>query len=462
MKQLAQYQDGRLQIQDVPSPQTPRGGILVRTTHSVISPGTERMKVEQANMNLLQKARARPDQVKKVLHTARTLGWQAAYDKVKNRLETPTPLGYSAAGHVLEVSPEASRFRVGDRVAVAGNASAFHAEVVAIPELLAARIPDGVDNRSAAFATLAAIAMHGVRQSGAAVGERVLILGQGLVGLLATGVLRAAGARVMAVDLDERRLQAAADMGAEQTVQAAQGALTERVRAWTDGYGVDAALVCTAGSNGPVEQAVDAMRDRGVLVIVGMTNAELDWKALYHKEIEVRYSRSYGPGRYDADYETRGRDYPIGYVRWTEQRNLEACLELMRSRALPIDPLISRDLPFSECLVAYDALIRPEGGDIGIVLHYERDPPVEAADRRAVIQHATEGPAAEWLNSPVVGLDVVGAGNFVKTMLLPRLNGMVHFGSVVTQTSLSRPARQTEVWLRERQYRLSRVAAGVG
>src|SRR5712671_4150207 len=202
VKQLAQYQDGRLELQETPKPAPPPGVVLVRPTHSVISIGTEKMKVEQARMNLLQKARARPDQVRKVLDTARNLGWKTALEKVRNRLETPTPLGYSAAGVVVEVDPLNTRFRVGGRVACGGNECAFHAEVLAVPDLLAAPVPVGVENWQAAYTTLSAIALQAVRQAEAALGDRVLVMGQGLIGLLVTNLLKASGARVLAVDLE--------------------------------------------------------------------------------------------------------------------------------------------------------------------------------------------------------------------------------------------------------------------
>ncbi len=201
MKQLAQYQDGRLELQQVPTPTAPPGGVLVRVTHSVISVGTEKMKVEQAKMNLLQKARARPDQVRQVLQTAKTLGWASALEKVRNRLETPTPLGYSAAGVVEAVDPGNTRFRVGDRVACGGAECSFHAEYVAIPDMLAAHVPDGVENWEAAYTTIVSIALQTVRQLEPALGDRVLVIGQGLLGLLITGILRANGVRVMALDL---------------------------------------------------------------------------------------------------------------------------------------------------------------------------------------------------------------------------------------------------------------------
>ena len=238
LKQIAQYQDGRLEMQDVPNPVAPPGGVLVRTTHSVISIGTEKMKVEQAKMNLLQKAKARPDQVRKVLETARNLGWKSAYEKVRNRLSSPTPLGYSAAGIVEAVDEGNSRFRVGDRVACGGAECAFHAEYIAVPDLLVAKVPDEVPLWKAAYTTLISIALHSVRQTEPRLGDRVLVMGQGLVGLLVTGLLKANGARVMAVDLDKSRRPYSEAMGAERVVISSSQDLQDEVREWTDGVGV--------------------------------------------------------------------------------------------------------------------------------------------------------------------------------------------------------------------------------
>ena len=318
MKQIAQYQDGRLELQEVPLPTPPAGGILVRVTHSIISSGTEKMKVEQARMNLLQKARARPDQVRKVLDSARTLGWRAALAKVRNRLETPTPLGYSAAGLVDAVDPENTRLRVGDRVACGGAECAFHAEYIAVPDMLAAKVPDGVENWQAAYTTIVSIALQTVRQVAPGLGDRVLVVGQGLVGLLVTALLRVHGARVVAVDLAQGRQSFAEAMGAEVFLVPGRQSLPDEIRSWTEGYGVDAVVLATStADNSPTIEAIDVLRDRGRIVVVGNTRVDLPWKDAYEKEIEVRYTRSYGPGRYDPVYEWGGVDYPIGYVRWT-------------------------------------------------------------------------------------------------------------------------------------------------
>ncbi|PYJ96650.1 MAG: oxidoreductase [Verrucomicrobia bacterium] len=442
MKQIAQYQDGRLELQEVPRPVPPPGGVLVRTTHSVISIGTEKMKVEQAQMNLLQKARARPDQVRKVIDTARNLGWKAALEKVRNRLETPSPLGYSAAGVVMEVDPLNTRFRLGDRVACAGAECAFHAEFLALPDLLLAPVPAGVENWQAAYTTLCAIALQAVRQTEPQLGDRVLVMGQGLVGLLATTFLRAAGARVMAVDLMPSRRPFCHAMGAEKVVILGEQSLGDEVRAWTDGYGVDAAVICTATqSNAPIEQAAEAVRDRARFVIVGNTRAELAWRIFYEKELEVRYSRSYGPGRYDPSYEWGGADYPIGYVRWTEQRNFQACLELMAKGQINLAAITTRRAPFKDALSVYQDLMQEGAKDVGVVLEYEN---AERETRNAELSRPTAlrcnpeaGSQNPGLSGPVRRLDVIGAGNFARTMLLPHLKGRLQFGVVVNQTALS-------------------------
>ena len=447
MKQLAQYQDGRLELQEVPPPTAPPGGVLVRTTHSVISVGTEKMKVEQAKMNLLQKARARPDQVRKVLDTAKTLGWRAALEKVRNRLETPTPLGYSAAGVVVEVDPLNTRFRVGDRVACAGNETALHAEFMAVPDLLLAHVPERVENWQAAYTTIVSIALQAVRQLEPALGNRVLVMGQGLIGLLVTGLLRANGCRVLAVDLAPARRPFCEAMGAEHTVILGGQNLFDEVRAWSEGYGVDAVVLCTAtASNAPVEQSVEVLRDRGRLVIVGNTKTELLWKDCYEKEIDIRYSRSYGPGRYDPSYEWGGCDYPIGYTRWTEQRNFDACLHLMATGQLDLAALTTRRAPFAQALDVYRDLLAEGSKDVGVILEYGDKAESGTEKAESGKRKAETAPAAlpstldsrpSTLSAPVSRLDVIGAGNFARTMLLPHLKGQVPFGTVVNATSLS-------------------------
>src|SRR4051812_8887142 len=417
-------------------PTAPPTGILVRTTHSVISIGTEKMKVEQARMNLLQKARARPDQVRKVLDTARTLGWRSALEKVRNRLESPTPLGYGLAGIVEEVDPGNTRFSVGDRVSCTGAECAFHAEYVAIPDLLAARVPDGVENWQAAYTALCSIALQAVRQTEPGLGERVMVMGQGLVGLLVTNLLAAAGGRVMAVDLQPSRRPFASAMGAGKVVISSEQNLSNEVRSWTDGYGVDAVIICTATqSNTPIEQAAESLRDRGRIVDVGITRIELPWKIFYEKEIDVRFSRSYGPGRYDSGYEWGGHDYPIGYVRWTEQRNFEACLHLMAEGKLKLGALTTLYAPFAQALKVYDDLMQDASRHVGVVLEYGA--PRDGTPEPSIQSVEIRPKKVVKLSKPVTTVDVIGAGNFARTMLLPHLAGKLMFGTVVNQTALS-------------------------
>lgn len=441
MIQIAQYQDGRIELQEVPVPTPPPGGVLVRVAHSVISLGTEKMKVEQAKMNLFQKAKARPDQVRKVLETARNLGWRNALEKVRNRLASPTPMGYSAAGIVTQVDSGNSRFRVGDVVACGGAECAFHAEYIAVPDFLAAPVPKPVPTWQAAYTTLTSIALQAVRQTEPKLGERVLVMGQGLVGLLITNLLKLSGARVMAVDLIPNRRGFAEAMGAEKTVILGEQNLSDEVRLWTDGYGVDSVVICTASqSNTPIEQAAEACRDRGRIVDVGITKIELPWRLFAEKELDFRFSRSYGPGRYDASYEWGGQDYPIGYVRWTEQRNFQACLHLMAGNQLNLAAITTKRVPFRDALEVYKDLAAGTS-EIGIVLEYAPAIPSEiswsSSTKAEIKAEKIEVPKAARVPAPVRHLDIIGAGNFARTMLLPHLKGQIDFGTVVNATALS-------------------------
>ncbi len=441
MIQIAQYQDGRIELQEVPVPVPPPGGVLVQVAHSVISLGTEKMKVEQAKMNLLQKAKARPDQVRKVLETARNLGWRNALEKVRNRLASPTPMGYSAAGIVTAVDSSNTRFRVGDVVACGGAECAFHAEYIAVPDFLAAPVPKPVPTWQAAYTTLSSIALQAVRQTEPKLGDRVLVMGQGLVGLLITNLLKLSGARVMAVDLIPNRRGFAEAMGAEKTVILGEQNLSDEVRLWTDGYGVDAVVICTASqSNTPIEQAAEACRDRGRLVDVGITKIELPWRLFAEKELDFRFSRSYGPGRYDASYEWGGQDYPIGYVRWTEQRNFQACLHLMAGNQINLAAITTKRVPFLNALDVYKDLAAGTS-EIGIVLEYPAGSPPKIPSSitsgTEIPVQKTDSPRSPRVHQPIRRLDIIGAGNFARTMLLPHLKGRIDFGTVVNATSLS-------------------------
>lgn len=376
MKQVVQnYSTGELTVEDVPAPALRGGSVLVRTAYSLVSVGTERMKVEQARMSLLQKARARPDKVRQVIQSVRQVGIAETYRKVMERLDALTPLGYSLSGVVEEVGPGIDEFRAGVRVACAGEAIACHAEFVSVPRNLCVRVPDGVDLRDAAFATVGAIALNGVRQAGVTVGDSVLVVGLGLVGLLAVQILKAAGCRVIGVDLDPAKVELARTCGADAALLRGDAGLEDTVRHLTGGLGPDAAYIAaSAPSADPMELSGRVLRDRGRVVIVGMVKVEADWRVYYQKELSVVMARSYGPGRYDANYEQRGIDYPVGYVRWTQRRNLEEFLRLIGTGQVKPGVLSPALFPLERAPEAYRQLKESPGRHaVGILFEYPPD-----------------------------------------------------------------------------------------
>ena len=376
MKQILQSQrKGELWLAEVPVPACGAGGVLVRTRCSVISAGTERTLLELGKKSLLGKARARPDLVKKVVDTVRTRGIRATAEQVFARLDEPVPLGYSASGDVVEAGRDADGLLPGDRVAIAGAGYANHAELNFVPKNLCAKIPEGVSYADGAFATVGAIALQGVRQAQPLIGERVVVIGLGLIGLLTVQVLKANGCAVLGVDPDAERATLAAALGADLAVSSdAEGACA----AFTGGYGADAVIVAAAtASSEPIEQAAELSRHKGRVVAVGLVGMQVPRDAFYRKELDLRLAMSYGPGRYDPDYEERGNDYPFGYVRFTEQRNLESFLYLVQQQRVTPSALVTHRLPFTDALDAY-ALIEGklpaestlDRRYLGIVLEY--------------------------------------------------------------------------------------------
>ena len=312
MKQVLQDRSGSTTVRDVPAPSCPPGSVLVRNAFSAISSGTERSRVELSQKSLLAKARERPDLVREVIARAKRDGVRATRDVVKRRLADETPVGYSSAGVVIEVGEAARGFRPGDRVACAGGGHANHAELVAVPVNLCARVPDTVALDVASLTTIGAIALHGIRLADVTVGDRVAVVGCGLVGQIACRLLQAAGAEVIALDIDLGRVEQALAGGATHGVVAVDRA-EERVLAVTDGVGVDQVVITAAArTNDPLVLACSVARERGVVVLVGAVPIEAPRAAFYDKELAFRVSRSYGPGRYDLEYEERGLDYPIG------------------------------------------------------------------------------------------------------------------------------------------------------
>src|SRR6266853_2377964 len=379
MKQIAQnYKSGELAVLDVPAPGCRPGGVLVRSLYSLISTGTEMMKLTEAKLSMVGKARARPDQVRKVLDTVAQQGAVATYKKVMNRRDSYTPLGYSLCGVVVEVGRGAEEFRVGQLVAAAGNEYALHAEYNWIPVNLCVAVPRGVSPEHAAFSTVGAIAMHGVRRAEAQLGDTACVIGLGLVGQLVVRLLIASGVRVVGLDVIKERCELAEQAGAalcaaptDEGMAAVQGSLDEI----TAGRGADHIFLAAGGSsNAPVETAARLARDRARVVDIGKTRLDLPWNAYYDKELDVRFSRSYGPGRYDERYELEGIDYPAGYVRWTEHRNLECFLDLLARKDLEVSTLVSGTFPMSDAVSVYADLASGSLKAVGVLLEYPARP----------------------------------------------------------------------------------------
>jgi predicted dehydrogenase/threonine dehydrogenase-like Zn-dependent dehydrogenase len=413
MRQVAQRaRDGRIVVVEAPTPAVRDGWVVVANVCSVISAGTERTKLELGAMSLAGKARARPDLAKKVLERARSDGIRSTVAAVRERLESLAPLGYSSAGVVHAIGRGVEGLVVGDRVGCAGGGWANHADVVAVPKNLVAKIPAGVAFEDAAYATVGAIALHGVRQSEARLGERVGVVGLGLVGQLALRILLAAGCETVGIDLDPVAVQLSADAGASAFLRNDPG-LEPAVGELTEELGLDAVLICAAGrSADPLGLAARLARDRGRLVVVGDVAVAADRGLLYEKELELRLSRSYGAGRYDREYEEGGRDLPAGYVRWTEQRNLKAFLQLVATSRLDPSALTTHRFPVERAEEAY-AVLTGDRGDrrpFGIVLEYgERPERPSSADR-------PRRPSGRRTGTRI---GLIGAGSFARRVLLP-------------------------------------------
>ncbi|KAF0225573.1 MAG: hypothetical protein FD176_259 [Rhodospirillaceae bacterium] len=417
MKQVIQSaRTGKLSLKPVPEPKVRGGTLLVRTEASLISAGTERMVIDFAKKSLAGKAKERPDLVKKVLDKARRDGLMATFKAVMARLDEPLPLGYSAAGRVVAIGAGLEgAFHIGQRVAMAGAGLANHAELNVVPRNLVAAIPDDVSDDEACFGTLASIAMAGVRNLAPQLGDVVAVLGVGLVGQLAAQLLALSGARVIAIDVDAQRLALAKANGAELTWVLGQAGLPEAVAALTGGVGCDGVLIAAAtDSSEPLELAAELARDRAALVMVGKTGTEFPYAAFMKKELRIMVSRSYGPGRYDDDFEGRGVKYPVGWVRWTESDNLRECVRLMSPslrQRLDVGSLVTHRFAFDKAEDAYDLVTTRREPSMGVVLKYDSETKPAVAP---VFNQAR--PAA---GACVLG--VIGAGAFARTVLLPEL-----------------------------------------
>ncbi|MEV7181258.1 bi-domain-containing oxidoreductase [Kitasatospora sp. NPDC093679] len=445
MKQVVQnYKSGELAVLDVPVPGCKPGGVLVRSVFSLISTGTELMKVSEAGMSMLGKARSRPDQVAKVMQSVATNGLPATYRKVMGKLDSYTPLGYSLCGVVEQVGAGIDDVKVGDLVACAGNEHALHAELNWVPRNLYTPVPDGLAPRHAAFGTVGSIALQGVRQGEPQLGEVALVVGLGLIGQLVVQLLAAAGVRVVGADPDPVRCELAERLGAAAAGDPGSAAVEAAVAELTGGHGVDQVyLAAGGGSNQPVELAARLSRDRGRVVDIGKCRLDLPWNAYYEKELDVRFSRSYGPGRYDPEYELEGRDYPIGYVRWTERRNLACFLDLVARGRVDVEPLISHVADFDDAVETYRRLEDGELKAVAVLFRYPDAPGDGTAQAPAVavpaVRRGGPAPAPVRASGTPVRLAFVGAGNYATSMLLPHLeqrDGVV-LSTVVTTTALS-------------------------
>jgi predicted dehydrogenase/threonine dehydrogenase-like Zn-dependent dehydrogenase len=409
MRQVLQsLRSGQTEVADVPAPGVSPGHLLIRTSHTLISAGTERMLVDFGKANVIDKARQQPDKVKQVLEKVKTDGLATTIDAVLNKLDQPLALGYCQTGVVIDIGAGVEGFAKGDRVVSSGK----HAEIVNVPVNLAAHVPDGVDAAQAAFTPLAAIALQGIRLIQPTFGETTVVTGLGLIGLMAVQLLRANGCRVIGLDFDASRCALARRWGAE-TVELAGGANpVQAVMAMTRGRGVDAVLVtASTDSSLPIRHAAQMSRQRGRIVLVGVTGLELVRDDFYKKELSFQVSSSYGPGRYDPVYEEKGQDYPLGFVRWTVARNFEAVLDHLSRGTIDFEPLITHRIAIDEAERAY-AIVSSDRSALGIVLEYPQD--IAPLARTVMLETA---PAAPAVKGPRI--NVIGAGNYAGAVLIP-------------------------------------------
>jgi len=433
MKQLLQNMRAQKpHLTEVPIPSPQSGMLLVRNAASLVSAGTERALAEFAGKSLLGKARARPDLLRQALEKARREGLRVASQVAFGRLGEAMPLGYSSAGTVVELGPGVQGFRVGQRVACAGGGYAVHAEYVVVPQNLIAALPNNVNFESAAFSTLGTIALHGFRLANAQLGARVAVIGLGLLGQLAASIAIAAGCEVLGIDLNEGRVALARKRG----IRAISRKSAEEVAlalSREDGY--DAVLICAdTQSNDPLELAGEIARDRASVVVAGAVGMQVPRRSYYAKELNLIVSRSYGPGRYDPGYEEAGLDYPIGYVRWTEGRNLQAFVDLLASRKVNVSALISHRFPIEKAPKAYE-LIRGKQPFLGVLITYPQTRAKLAAGKRVQLV-----PTAKPIVKGKVGLGLLGAGNFARYTMLPAVKGLRDLELVGIASASGRPA----------------------
>lgn len=431
MKQLIQnFKTGDLYVDEVPLPGIKEGMVLVENQFSLISAGTERGTVKVAQSNLLGKAMQRPDLVAQVLQNVKKEGLAATINKVRTKLDSLKALGYSTSGTVLASLDKDTVFKPGDRVACAGQDYASHAEIVAIPQNLVAKIPDNVSFEEAAFTTLGAIALQGVRQAEPRLGEKICVIGLGLLGQITCQLLKANGCGVFGIDLNDRLIELANNICADKALHRDDPSLIAACENFTNGHGFDGIIITAAAqSNDPIELSAQIARKKGKIIVVGAVKMDIPRDPhFYRKELDLRMSCSYGPGRYDTKYEENGADYPFAYVRWTEQRNMEAFLELLSRKSIDIKSLITHVFDIDEAEKAYDIILgKTKGPHIGILLKYTTN-------------NAKHIPLVQVKNSPILSVNAgfIGAGSFAQSYLIPNVKLWgASLDGVVTSTGIS-------------------------
>lgn len=415
MKQIIQsYKTGDMELVEVPVPSCGNNGVLVQTSYSLISAGTEKMLIDLARKSIIGKAKARPDLVKQVLNKIKKEGFFPTVQKVMTKLEVPIPLGYSCAGTVLMAGREVPGIHPGDRVACAGAGFANHAEVNYLPKNLIAKIPDNVTDEEAAFTTVASIALQGVRRCNPTIGEKIAVIGVGLIGLITVQLLKSNGCDVLAIDIDQDKLKLAKKLGSD-AIALSQDAISS-AEAFSKGIGVDAVIITAATkSNQIILQAGEISRLKGRVIMVGMTPMDIPRDIYYKKELDFRMSMSYGPGRYDPNYEISGQDYPLPYVRWSEQRNMETILNLIAQKRLDVGSLISHRFNFNEVLKAYNIINgKIKEGYLGIVLNYD----ITKEHQNQIQVHTID---KHYHSEGQISIGFIGAGNFAQSVLFPAI-----------------------------------------